>query len=81
MSYAANDGGIFIYSIQSGKYNDFNTLYLFTRVLGSAADRCQVLEVGDQIIQVDSTSFEHLTNDQCLALLKKASNDRRFLSL
>lgn len=65
MSYAANDGGIFICSIQPG----------------SAADRCHILEVGDQVIQVDGTSFENLTNDQCLALLKKAANEERDIVL
>ncbi|KAI6174602.1 hypothetical protein M3Y97_01008800 [Aphelenchoides bicaudatus] len=65
LSYAANDGGIFICSIQSG----------------SAAARSQVLDVGDQIIQVDGASFEHLTNDQCINLLKKAANERRDIDL
>ncbi|CAD5210438.1 unnamed protein product [Bursaphelenchus okinawaensis] len=47
----------------------------------SAADRCGALGVGDQIVQVDNTSFEELTDEQVVSLLRKVSNQKRMVRI
>ncbi|KAI6220962.1 hypothetical protein M3Y99_01574400 [Aphelenchoides fujianensis] len=48
---------------------------------GSAGERCQVLEVGDQVIQVDNTSFENLSPEQCLNVLKRVAAEKREMAM
>jgi hypothetical protein len=56
------DGGVFISNI--------------TR--DSAADHCGLLDPGDQIVQVNSISFEHLTIHQAIAELQKVAKSKKF---
>ncbi|KAH7727054.1 DIX domain-containing protein [Aphelenchoides avenae] len=62
---ASHDGGIFISKIEDG----------------GAADRCGMLEVGDQIVQVDFTSFENLSDKECVAVLQKAAKSKRTITI
>ncbi|KAI6171738.1 hypothetical protein M3Y98_00895600 [Aphelenchoides besseyi] len=62
LRFVALESGIFIGAIQPG----------------SQGDRCKILEVGDQILQVESTSFEHLSNEhEVLITIAKHSSDRQ----
>ncbi|CAD5214343.1 unnamed protein product [Bursaphelenchus xylophilus] len=47
----------------------------------SAADRCGALGVGDQIVQVDNTSFEELSDEQVVSLLRKISSQKRVVRI
>ncbi|KAL3079468.1 hypothetical protein niasHT_031797 [Heterodera trifolii] len=59
------DGSIFIYSIQSG----------------SAAEKCGCLEIGDQIVQVESTKFEELDEKQALDMLRRLNGLKKTVTI
>ncbi|KAI6220417.1 Mig-5 [Aphelenchoides besseyi] len=62
LRFVALESGIFVGAIQPG----------------SQGDRCKILEVGDQILQVESTSFEHLSNEhEVMITIAKHSSDRQ----
>jgi C-terminal processing protease CtpA/Prc len=46
-------------------------------LIGSAADKCGQLSIGDQIVQIDETRFEDLHETQAVELLKRISQLRR----
>uniref|UniRef100_A0A914Y4U0 Uncharacterized protein n=1 Tax=Panagrolaimus superbus TaxID=310955 RepID=A0A914Y4U0_9BILA len=60
-----SDGGIFISNIKAG----------------SAADHCGLLEIGDQICQTNSVSFEYLTINQAIAELQKVARSKRTITM
>ena len=62
--FSAIDGGILVAEIKSG----------------SAAARSGLLDVGDQVLQLDATSFENRSNEDCIALLKRAAVEKRQVS-
>ncbi|CEF59917.1 Segment polarity protein dishevelled [Strongyloides ratti] len=68
MKVVGNDGGIFVSDIDRG----------------GAADFCENLEIGDQIIQIDNKSFEDLTEEEAVNLLKycvkKKKNIKMYIS-
>ncbi|KAL3104536.1 hypothetical protein niasHT_024760 [Heterodera trifolii] len=59
------DGSIFIYSIQPG----------------SAAEKCGCLEIGDQIVQVESTKFEELDEKQALDMLRRLNGLKKTVTI
>lgn len=68
MKVVGNDGGIFVSDIDRG----------------GAADFCENLDIGDQIIQIDNKSFEDLTEEEAVNLLKhcvkKKKNIKMYIS-
>uniref|UniRef100_A0A0N4VLP3 Segment polarity protein dishevelled-like protein DVL-3 n=1 Tax=Enterobius vermicularis TaxID=51028 RepID=A0A0N4VLP3_ENTVE len=65
ISVVGHDGGIFVSSISKG---------------GAVAKDGRI-EIGDQIIQVNRTSFENLTEKQAVQLLKQVAVSRRPVTL
>lgn len=77
ITVVCQDGGIFVGHIASGKI-----FYLFFNIiLGSAAEKCGQLEIGDQIVQIEHTSFENLSDKQAVDVIKKIALLKRFVIL
>uniref|UniRef100_A0A0N4Z9I6 Segment polarity protein dishevelled homolog DVL-3 n=1 Tax=Parastrongyloides trichosuri TaxID=131310 RepID=A0A0N4Z9I6_PARTI len=65
MKVVGNDGGIFVSDIDRG----------------GAADYCENLDIGDQIIQIDKNSFEDLTEEEAVNLLKMCVKKKRNIKM
>lgn len=63
ITVACQDGGIFIGHIAPG----------------SAAEKCGQLEIGDQIVQIEHTSFENLSDKQAVDVIKKIALLKRLI--
>ncbi|KAI1728625.1 DIX domain-containing protein [Ditylenchus destructor] len=65
ISVACQDGGIYISNIKPG----------------SAADICGQLEIGDQIVQLEHTSFEKLSDKESIDEIRKAAMTKKTIKI
>lgn len=69
-----------IFYIIISSFMEFDII-IFVKILGGAVALDGRIEVGDQIIQVNRSSFENLTDLQAVQLLRQAAASKKYLLL